>query len=296
MIYNTYVLINSTRTVWRTLNEYPSPLEAMKRMRMIILGKNPGILEAQVSFCLFVTYIYYFLKVNTQETTPEEYVVARVLEEAKVSVELPEESNATQSSSGSSFSSSGVSETSDAKSPETTDDAFEYIAGFIAKKFKNTHPQLGDFTYRIKSDNAYSLPSWVQQLSFGGLIKPSTDFLTTIKRWNKYFEIFHGENKLRKKPLVVKKLALKIKKRENLSFDVIKLFCKLRTVIRINYLKTKRTLDNAKKSNKRKLSTVTPNSDTKRKLVKKMRKTVVNFYSNYNSMLFNEFVCMNRPV
>jgi hypothetical protein len=32
--------------------------------------------------------------VNTQETTPEEYVVARVLEEAKVSVELPEESNA----------------------------------------------------------------------------------------------------------------------------------------------------------------------------------------------------------
>ncbi|KAJ3617067.1 hypothetical protein MTP99_009121 [Tenebrio molitor] len=118
----------------------------MKRMRMIILGKNPGILEAQV---------------NTQETTPEEYVVARVLEEAKVSVELPEESNATQSSSGSSFSSSGVSETSDAKSPETTDDAFEYIAGFIAKKFKNTHPQLGDFTYRIKSDNAYSLPSWM---------------------------------------------------------------------------------------------------------------------------------------
>jgi hypothetical protein len=212
--------------------------------------------------------------VNTQETTPEEYVVARVLEEAKVSVELPEESNATQSSSGSSFSSSGVSETSDAKSPETTDDAFEYIAGFIAKKFKNTHPQLGDFTYRIKSDNAYSLPSWVQQLSFGGLIKPSTDFLTTIKRWNKYFEIFHGENKLRKEPLVVKKLALKIKKREKLSFDVIKLFCKLRTVIRINYLKTKRTLDNAKKSNKRKLSTVTPNSDTKRKLVKKMRKTV----------------------
>jgi hypothetical protein len=29
-------------------NEHPSPLEAMKRMRMIILGKNPGILQAQV--------------------------------------------------------------------------------------------------------------------------------------------------------------------------------------------------------------------------------------------------------
>jgi hypothetical protein len=56
MIYNTYVLINSTRTVWRTLNEHPSPLEAMKRMRMIILGKNPGILEAQVPILKVFVY------------------------------------------------------------------------------------------------------------------------------------------------------------------------------------------------------------------------------------------------
>lgn len=217
----------------------------------------------------------FFLKVNTQETVPEEYIVARVLEQAKVSLEFQEEkfdSHVAQSSNGSSFS-SGVSEICDAKSPETTDDALEYIAGFIAKKFKNSHPQLGEYTYKIKSDHAYNLPSWVQQLSFGGLIKPSTYFLNTIKQWNKYFEIYHGDNKLRKEKLVVKKLALKIKKRENVSFIIIKLFCKLRTVIRMNYLNTKRTLDNAKKSSKRKLSTSTPMSDTQRKLAKKMRKT-----------------------
>lgn len=31
-------------------NEHPSALEAIKRMRMIILGKNPGILDAQVKY------------------------------------------------------------------------------------------------------------------------------------------------------------------------------------------------------------------------------------------------------
>jgi hypothetical protein len=33
-------------------NEHPCPLEAMKMTRMIILGKNPCILEAPIlSFC-----------------------------------------------------------------------------------------------------------------------------------------------------------------------------------------------------------------------------------------------------
>jgi hypothetical protein len=37
-------------------NEHPSPLEAMERMRMIILGKNPGILEAQVPILKVFVY------------------------------------------------------------------------------------------------------------------------------------------------------------------------------------------------------------------------------------------------
>lgn len=208
-------------------------------------------------------------------------MVAKVLQQAKVSLELPEDEKSTsiedQHTSGSSFSLTEDSEidTCDTKSPETTDDAFEYIAGFIAKKFKSTHPHLGDFTYKIKSDRAYNLPSWVQQLSFGGLIKPSADFLKTIKQWNKYFQVYHGDNNLRKEPLIVKNLALKIKKRETLSFDIINLFCKLRTIIRMNYLNMKRVEDNTKRfCGKRKFTTSNPNSDSKRKIAKKMLKTI----------------------
>ena len=148
---------------------------------------------------------------NTQERTSEEYMVARVLEQAKLSIHLPEDVENTEnlgSSSGSSFSSFEISQTADASlhgTPETTDDAFEYIAGFIAKKFKSSNSELGDYTYKIKADHSYTLPSWVQQLSFGGLIKPSSAFLEKIKMWNKFFELYHGDY-VRKDTLVVKKL------------------------------------------------------------------------------------------
>jgi hypothetical protein len=65
----------------------------------------------------------------------------------------------------------------------------------LAKKFKNAVADLGDFTYKFKSDHAYNnLASWVQQLSYGGLIKPKYEWLEKIKKWNTYFEKFHGNS------------------------------------------------------------------------------------------------------
>ena len=37
-------------------NEHPTPLEVMKRIRMIVLGKNPGILDAQVRIFITVNF------------------------------------------------------------------------------------------------------------------------------------------------------------------------------------------------------------------------------------------------
>lgn len=82
---------------------------------------------------------------------------------------------------------------------ETIDDAINYIAGYIVKRFKNSHPQLGEYPYKTA---VYNLPSCVQQLSFGCLTKPTPQFLSTVKRWNLYFEKFD-----KKKPFVVKNLA-----------------------------------------------------------------------------------------
>jgi hypothetical protein len=49
----------------------------------------------------------------------------------------------------------------------------------MAKKYKDKIPNLGQFTHKLKADKA---PSWVQQLSYGGLIKTSDHWLKKIKK------------------------------------------------------------------------------------------------------------------
>ena len=63
---------------------------------------------------------------------------------------------------------------------ETTNDTFEYLAGYLAKKYKETLPNLVDHTYKIKNDNSYDIPSWVQQLSHGSPIKPTENWHNTV--------------------------------------------------------------------------------------------------------------------
>jgi hypothetical protein len=72
-------------------DEHPTPLGAIYRIRMILLGKNPGILNS---------------KVNTEEKVIEEYICTKVLETAKITIaieEIHDDVNELQSSS--SFSS-----------------------------------------------------------------------------------------------------------------------------------------------------------------------------------------------
>ncbi|KAJ3655018.1 hypothetical protein Zmor_014164 [Zophobas morio] len=52
-------------------DEHPTPNAAIQRMRLIILGKNPGILDSQV---------------NTHDVVPEEYISASVLKNANIDI------------------------------------------------------------------------------------------------------------------------------------------------------------------------------------------------------------------
>jgi hypothetical protein len=54
---------------------------------------------------------------------------------------------------------------------ETAADAIEHLVGWVAYKFKSTHPNLGVFTYESKQECGYSLSSWLEHLSFGGIKK-----------------------------------------------------------------------------------------------------------------------------
>lgn len=230
-------------------DEHPSPLNAIKRMRLIILGKNPGILHAEV---------------NTEDHTNEEYLVATVCKEADVIVDNPElldhDGHGSDSDSNHSYL-SNVSSSSGEIERETTTDALEYIAGYLAKKFKDAnldHPlDLGDYTKNSKSVRDYDLPSWVRQLSYGGLIQPSNEWLKKVVKFNKYFLKYHGEH-FKKETNTVKMLSFKIKKQErDVPITIIKAFVKLRIIIRINYLNLKTKQNNEDRARNRKMRKIT---------------------------------------
>lgn len=73
-------------------------------------------------------------------------------------------------------------------------DGMEYVAGFITRKFLRNYPHLGDYTNNKYTEiHSYALPSWVQSLSFGGLVKPSECWLKIVLIMDKYFRKFHKD-------------------------------------------------------------------------------------------------------
>lgn len=65
------------------LYDHPTPIHALHRIRMIILGKNPGIVQKNL---------------NTVEATNDEYMFVKAMEEAHISnqtenIELPVQEN-----------------------------------------------------------------------------------------------------------------------------------------------------------------------------------------------------------
>lgn len=132
---------------------------------MILLGKNPGILNSNV---------------NTKEPEPYQYLSNKVLEKAEILMPTQQKYSLAEISLSISSSSSSYDTSNNVSTTETTNDALQYIAGYIAKKFKDKYPELGDYTYKFQSEHQYNLPSWVEHLSYGGLIKPTGEWLQKI--------------------------------------------------------------------------------------------------------------------
>lgn len=71
-------------------------------------------------------------------------------------------------------------------------DGLEYLARYLANKFIDKYPYL-DHTYKLKDMDVHNhtVSSWVQSLSFGGLIKPSEYWTHQVKKMDKYFNKFN---------------------------------------------------------------------------------------------------------
>lgn len=199
------------------LDDHPTPMNALYRLRMMILGKNPGLVQSNT---------------NTVDRAQEEFIVAKVLKSVEVSEEIPKmlvaEDTNTDTLSDCSGSSSFLS---NEKLSER--DGLQYLAGWVAKKHKKEFPNLGNHTYQLKQST--ETPSWIKHLSYGGLMEPSNEWKLNARLLEKYFVKFHGQ-KFRRENGVTKKMSNLIYKRHpNIPLTIIMTYIKQRLFIRIKY-------------------------------------------------------------
>lgn len=208
---------------------------------------------------------------NTTCSETEEYITTRVLKKTKlakpfaliepaVSIDVPplnsqqEEDKEESEDDLRVLSLSNLSQ-NEAIKRNSENDGLEYLAGYIAKKFKNTH-NLGYCTYKNTNEHCYAIPNWLQHLSFGGLIQPSKQWMKQVHIMEKKFNQFHGKTSIKSGQNIVKRTTNFLANTLNISKELIEDFSRQRIFVRIKYLNTKST------------------SSVKRKLVSKYRKII----------------------
>ncbi|KAK3918928.1 Putative hydro-lyase [Frankliniella fusca] len=158
-------------------------MEAMNRVRMIILGKNSAAVHANNN-------------ANSLEQTLSRISEAALTDELDPD-EPPEENSSEEE--GAYQQGEGASSPNNPPPPNYSDlqeemksDGIEFLAGGVAFKFKKEYKNLGHPTREGKQSNL--LPSWVQQLSFGGLMEPTPEWLEKAHSIEKHFNSFHGNH------------------------------------------------------------------------------------------------------
>jgi hypothetical protein len=172
------------------LHDHPSPLQSIYRIRLIVLGKNPGVIQDRQN-------------TDSSQEVLEEYLVANVISGAELEISENEvvnnidpyhEIDDPTTRSESSLSSTSTRESKGSFDTVSEADGFKYLCGFIARKFKEKYPDMGIYTKDIISDHSYSHPpDWLQFLSFGGLTVPSHKWLKEARIIEKYFKKYHAE-------------------------------------------------------------------------------------------------------
>lgn len=205
------------------LDDHPTPLNALYRLRMLILGKNPGITSQQT---------------NTTHVNNEEFMVATALK--KINLKINNVENLDESGSTTESDNDSLQEIDNKY--EMEEDATEYLAGWVAKKYKIQFPELGLTTTKcnleIPLEHDYQIPTWIHHLSYGGLIAPSQDFKNQVIRIERLFKKI-TKNQIPKRLGVVKYLTNKIIRQmeiEEKYKPVIQTYIKQRVFIRMRYL------------------------------------------------------------
>lgn len=205
------------------LYDHPTPLNSLYRLRMIILGNNAGNIEKHK---------------NTHTESSEEYLSSQLLRTCGVKcTDLVQNSipdifiQEEDDTSGSGSTIVGEKET------EMEAEGLRYIAGWIANKHSETHPNLGHRTDTEETDHSsYCLVSWIRSLSYGGLTEPTSKWLDIVKEMEKRFCSYHGPEVRRGVGVMKNLVSLICSSDPSVSSDLVKTFVKVRTYARIKFL------------------------------------------------------------
>jgi hypothetical protein len=143
-------------------------------------------------------------------------------------------------------------------------DELIYLPGFLAKQNLTKRPYLVTFTHTTKDLTFHAMPSWLQSLSFDGLIEPSSEWLSQVKIMEKYYQKYHKQQFQEGKNIIKRttEYTKKMNKPNIITDELILAFSRQRVFVRIKYL-------NAKKEKmmlrKRKLSIDKSTKRTKKK-------------------------------
>lgn len=201
-------------------NDHPSPLQCLRRLRIIILGKNIQSVSSGQS--------------TKDNLVGEQFAVFDVLRPLKL---LPSEVTTGQEIASDGDETDDMKENKEWQSDdenfneqvaafETDEDGFEYVAGAVARKFRIKHPYVGNFSHNTHDeyvrlghfsllDHDYAYPSsYVDHLSHGGLFKPSTKWVEEARKIDVYFKHYHKDN-ISKEKCVVANVSKKIRQRHH---------------------------------------------------------------------------------
>ncbi|XP_062704502.1 transposable element P transposase [Aedes albopictus] len=208
-------------------HDHPTPLQALERLRLMILGKG---LSRQLK-----------VNQNTQSIIFEEdYLISKVFRKANIYLENNNEDDEQSSDEEDSW----VYEPNIRELEEA--DGYEYVMGYIAKTEMKNQSNLGSYTYQLEQECEPEInkENYVQDLSYGGLVQPSEEWLEVGNQLDSCFNWIHNTGPagdqigFRNKKNVNQRTFRKLKQKfPHLPDHVLKNFSKRRVSIRVRHLK-----------------------------------------------------------
>lgn len=210
-------------------HDHPSPLQALNRLRLITLGKG---LSHQLK-----------KNQNTQQLLIEEdHLITKVFRKASVLSDKKNDNSPVEPAvSDDEDSEPWVYRKKDRELEEL--DGFEYAMGYMARPFLKE--QLGSYTHRLKEteESGVNHEHYVQDLSYGGLVQPSDEWIEIGDHLDSCFNWMHNtgadaeEIGFRIKRNVAGRTMRKLKdKFPGLPDHVLKSYTRKRISIRIRHM------------------------------------------------------------